>query len=70
MIIAKVRRARKTGMNKKYNKKMAQISLDNKWIGERVFVIKESEFRTIKFNLNRSTKLLNKINLISKPSSE
>lgn len=60
-ILKKVRQARRTGLNKKLSKRMGSISLDNKYIGKKVYVLLEEEHRNNKKIIKNITRIISKI---------
>ena len=65
MIIAKVRRMRKTSMNNNLNKRMANVALDNTWLGKKVVVIGYEEYKKERWLIKRMTKKLLNIKKLS-----
>lgn len=65
-ILKKVRKARKTGLNKKLNRRMGSISLDNKYIGQKVYVVSVQEYRITKKVVRNLSKTIERIKKILK----
>lgn len=65
MLIARVRRMRKTSMNKHLNKRMASIALDNKWLGKKVVVVEYEEYKKEQWILKRTNRKLKNIKLLA-----